>query len=199
MADSVPAWIRELVRAYAAGETFHVVDTETSGASAKAARVIEIATVSLNRHGRLGEFETLVNPGVYVPRWITEITGITTRMLAPAPPPESALVAWRRHHGSAGRFVAHNAPFDWGFMTMECARAGEPWPFAEATCTVKLARRYLKALPSRSLEALIRHYAIPVDARHRALADARATAVVFERLIALASAEVGAADGAGRA
>lgn len=191
MAPVVPAWIRELLAAYEAGETFHVVDTETTGSSARGARVIEIATVSVTKDGTIGEFESLVNPGVYVPRWITEITGITQRMLAPAPPPEHALLAWRRHHGGQGRFVAHNAPFDWAFMTMECEKAGEPWPFAEPTCTVKLARRYLKHLPSRSLENLIRHYGIPVDARHRALADARATAVVFHKMMEAARAETG--------
>jgi DNA polymerase-3 subunit epsilon len=86
--------------------------------------------------------------------------------------------------GEGGHFVAHNAPFDWGFLTAEFERDAREWPFAHRHCTVQLARHCLPTLPSRSLEALIGHYRIQVPARHRALADAEATADIFLRLLA---------------
>ncbi|MBI3792194.1 MAG: 3'-5' exonuclease, partial [Gemmatimonadetes bacterium] len=82
-----------------------------------------------------------------------------------------------------GTFVAHNAPFDWGFVTAELGRAGVPLADEPRLCTVRLARRLLRELPRRSLDAVCRHYDITIEARHRALGDAAATAQVLLRFI----------------
>lgn len=177
------AWIVELLRLVDEGATFHITDTETTGSGGAEARVIELATVSVCRGEIVGRFETLIDPGVAVPPWITQLTGIDTAMLQGAPSPEAALAAWHGYLGESGQFVAHNAPFDWGCLRAEYARLERDWPFAQKFCTVQMARRCLPELKSRSLESLIAHYQIEVDARHRALADAEATAVVFNRLI----------------
>ncbi|HEY9724548.1 MAG TPA: exonuclease domain-containing protein [Oscillatoriaceae cyanobacterium] len=166
-----------------AGDLFHIIDTETSGSSPRNSRVIERATDSV-RGGRIvGRFETLIDPGVVVPSWITRLTGITTRMLKGAPKPDEAYARWCEYLGGQGHFVAHNAPFDWGFLSAEFDRIERPWPFSGRYCTVQIARRCLPQLKSRSLESLIAHYRIETDARHRALADAEATAVVFGNLL----------------
>ncbi|MDB5096978.1 MAG: polymerase epsilon subunit [Cyanobacteria bacterium RYN_339] len=178
--------LRELLALIDTGHTFHFVDTETSGSSPASSRVIELATVSL-RHGRVvGRFETLIDPGVHVPSWITRLTGITGQMLVGAPAPAEAYAAWDAYLADVGHgaFVAHNAPFDWGFLNAEYARLERPWPFERPHCTVRLARKCLPQLRSRSLQSLIAYYEIDVSARHRALADAEATAEVFNRLIA---------------
>jgi DNA polymerase III epsilon subunit-like protein len=129
---------------------------------------------------------------VFVPSWITSLTGIHTRMLKDAPGPTEAWARWLAYLGDDGHFVAHNAPFDWGFLQAEFARDGRDWPFAERHCTVAMARHCLPQLPSRSLEALIKHYGIQVPARHRALADAEATADIFFKLMAQLQAEAAA-------
>lgn len=182
--------LRDLLALVDSGTTFHFVDTETSGSSPANSRVIELATVSLRRGEVVGRFETLIDPGVPVPAWITRLTGITRRMLVGAPAPEDAYDAWLAYLAATGHgaFVAHNAPFDWGFLTAEFARIERPWPFERPHCTVRLARHCLPQLRSRSLASLIAHYGIHVPARHRALADAEATAEVFGHLIAHLSA-----------
>lgn len=182
-------WIAQLIAHAERGDTFHLVDTETTGSSAHSHRVIELATVSVRDGAIVGRFETLIDPGVSVPSFITQLTGISTPMLRGAPAPLEAWRAWHRYlveaHGpTAAHFVAHNAPFDWGFMQAEYARLERHWPFSTRYCTVQLARHCLPALPSRSLESLIRHFGLQVDARHRALADAEATAEVFIKLLA---------------
>ena len=177
--------LRELLDLVDSGHTFHFVDTETSGSSPASSRVIELATVSL-RHGEVvGRFETLIDAGVPVPSWITRLTGITAKMLVGAPTPLDAYAGWEAYLATTGpgAFVAHNAPFDWGFLTHEYRRLDRPWPFQQPHCTVRLARKCLPHLRSRSLASLIQHYDIDVSARHRALADAEATAVVFNHLI----------------
>lgn len=177
--------LRDLLHMVDSGATLHFVDTETSGSSPANSRVIELATVSL-RHGEVvGRFETLIDPGVPIPTWITRLTGITARMLVGAPAPERAYEDWLAYlqETGTGSFVAHNAPFDWGFLTSEFSRIDRPWPFERPHCTVRLARHCLPQLRSRSLSSLIEHFEIDVSARHRALADAEATAIVFNHLI----------------
>jgi DNA polymerase-3 subunit epsilon len=178
--------LRDLLALVDAGHTFHFVDTETSGSSPASSRVIELATVSVRRGEVVGRFETLIDPGVHVPSWITRLTGITGKMLVGAPAPIDAYAAWEDYllEVGSGAFVAHNAPFDWGFLTREYQRLDRPWPFSQPHCTVRLARKCLPHLRSRSLASLIAYYEIAVPARHRALADAEATAEVFNRLIA---------------
>ena len=178
--------LRALLGLVDAGETFHFVDTETSGSSPANSRVIELATVSLRRGEVVGRFETLIDPGVSIPFWITRLTGITRKMLLGAPEPAAAYAAWEDYllNTGTGPFVAHNAAFDWGFLTAEFARLGRPWPFSRPHCTVRLARHCLPQLRSRSLATLIEHFEIDVSARHRALADAEATAEIFQILLA---------------
>jgi DNA polymerase-3 subunit epsilon len=79
-------------------------------------------------------------------------------------------------------FVAHNATFDWRFVSSELGRSGCQVT-GERLCTVKLARAVLPALRRRSLDALTFHYGIENHARHRAGGDALATARVLVRLL----------------
>jgi DNA polymerase III epsilon subunit family exonuclease len=161
------------------GEPFHIVDVETTGLSPGANRVIELATVTVKNGAIVDRFETLVDPGVEIPPFITQFTGIRPEMLEGAPTPDVAYRRWLDYLGGSGHFVAHNAEFDWGFLTYELRRAELAWPFSQKTCTVKLSRHCLPQLRSHKLENLIRHFGIQVTDRHRALADVEATATVF--------------------
>ncbi len=80
-------------------------------------------------------------------------------------------------------FVAHNAGFDWRFVTTEIARATGERMEGRRLCTVKMARRLLPQLHRRSLDYLARHYNVEITARHRAGGDAVATARVFLRML----------------
>ncbi|MFN3428572.1 MAG: PolC-type DNA polymerase III [Candidatus Sericytochromatia bacterium] len=172
-----------LVRLADQGEAFHIIDTETTGLSPSANRVIELATVTL-RHGKIVDrFETFVDPGVPIPARITQITGIRREMLVGAPAPAQAYKAWRDYLGTGGHFVAHNAGFDWDFLRTEFARQALDWPFEQSVCTVRLARHCLPRLRKHGLGALIDHYGIQVSDRHRALADVEATAELFLKFL----------------
>ncbi len=103
---------------------FVVVDLETTGASAVYDRVTEVAAVVVE-DGRIGQvFETLVDPGVPIPPFITRLTGIDDRMVAGKPRLEQVLPELRA--ALDGRvFVAHNASFDYAFLKQAFARAGQ--------------------------------------------------------------------------
>jgi DNA polymerase-3 subunit epsilon len=84
-------------------------------------------------------------------------------------------------------FVAHNASFDWGFVDRELAAAvgsGLEAMSLHRLCTVRLARRVVPELTRRSLGILSDYFGVENRARHRALGDAQATAVVFGHLLA---------------
>jgi DNA polymerase III subunit epsilon len=162
---------------------YAVVDVETTGGSfERGHRVTEIAAVRLAGDGTvLGEFRTLVNPDRPIPAFITALTAITWEMVRGAPRfGEIAGDVARVLEGAV--FVAHNAPFDWRFVSAELGRAGTALTGAPP-CTVRLARKLVPELRSRSLDSLTCFFDIPVEARHRAWGDAVATAELLRRLL----------------
>ena len=165
---------------------FAVVDVETTGMSAAGAdRVTDIAVVIVQGERRELVFESLVQPGVPIPARIAMLTGITDQLVRHAPVFDGvadALLA-----ALAGRvFVAHNARFDWAFLSAEVRRNRALGLTGPQLCTVRLARRLLPELPSRSLDALSEYFALENPARHRAAGDALVTAQLLERLLRLA-------------
>lgn len=165
---------------------FAVVDVETTGMRASGSdRITDIAVVVVHGARRELVFESLVNPGIPIPPRIAMLTGISDAMVRAAPPFEA--IADQVLAALAGRvFVAHNARFDWGFVAAEVRRARAYGLTAMQVCTVRLARRLLPQLESRSLDSLSLFFGLENQARHRAAGDAQVTAVVLERLLQLA-------------
>jgi DNA polymerase III subunit epsilon len=166
---------------------FAVVDVETTGTSpGHGGRVIEIAVVELGA-GTDGAqarvtYETLVNPERPIAPVVTRLTGITDRAVRDAP--RFAAVAEGVLGALAGAvFVAHHVRFDWGFFAAEFARAPGLLLAGPRLCTVRLARRLVPGLASRSLDALAHYFGLPVSVRHRAAPDARLAAQVLARLL----------------
>src|SRR5690606_27367108 len=98
------------------------------------------------------EFRTLVNPDRPIPAFITSLTNITWDMVRDAPRfSDVAPHVARVLEGAV--FVAHNAAFDWNFLGAELGRAGMPLA-GRTLCTVRMARRLVPEIGSRSLDAL---------------------------------------------
>jgi DNA polymerase-3 subunit epsilon len=164
--------------------TFVVVDLETTGGSPNTSAITEIGAVKVRGGEPLGEFQSLVNPRHEIPPFIAVLTGITDAMVATAPPITSVLPAfleWSR--GCV--LVAHNAPFDLGFLRANCQTIGLSWPAYESLDTARLARRVLTRdeAPDCKLSSLARIFRTTTTPCHRALADARATADVLHGLL----------------
>lgn len=164
--------------------SFVVVDLETTGGSAQACRITEIGAVKVRGGEVLGEFQTLVNPGVAIPPFIAVLTGITDSMVAGAPRAEAVLPAFLEFaRGSV--LVAHNAPFDVGFLKAACARTGHWWPDFDVVDTVRLARHVVgnDEARNRKLSTLAHLFGSPTVPDHRALTDARATVDVLHAML----------------
>ena len=154
-----------------------VVDTETTGSSASFDKIIEIGALVIENGKVVQEYETFLNPGGPISPFITALTGIHDKDLEDAPTFYELADEIHALFRDAV-MVAHNARFDYGFLKHEFRRINKSFS-PKQLCTVRLSRALLPDLPRHNLDTLIEHFQIQVDARHRAMGDARA---VFEFL-----------------
>lgn len=163
-------------------QTIAVIDFETTGISpGQGDRATEVAIVLLQRGRVVDRFQSLMNAGVRVPAFITQLTGITNAMVASAPLAAQVMREASRFVGEAP-MVAHNAAFDRKFWVDELTRAGmeAPQPFA---CTVLLSRRLYPQAPNHKLGSLVDFHRLPrTGVAHRALADADMAAALLGRI-----------------
>jgi DNA polymerase-3 subunit epsilon len=159
-----------------------VVDVETTGGQPPNDRITEIAAVVV-RDGEVKEmYETLVNPQRAIPPYVSRLTRITWEMVRSAP--TFASISSRIVDALQGNvFVAHNANFDWKFVSHEVRRASGTQLVGSRLCTVRLARSLLPHLPRRSLDHVANWYGVEISGRHRAGGDALATARCLIRML----------------
>lgn len=152
-----------------------VLDFETTGLSPNYGdRAIEIGAVLIENNRIVDRFQSLMNPGMKISRFIEEYTGITNHMLDSAPPIAEVMHKFAafmaQHH-----LVAHNASFDSRFLDAEFQRIKQQRR-QEFACSMLISRRIYPESPSHSLEALVRYKDLETDGvHHRALADAEMT------------------------
>ena len=157
-----------------------VFDVETTGLSAVNNRMTEIGIVKIRGGEIIDEYETLMNPGEFIPPYITQITGITNEMVYKKPAFDELAPAILDFIGSEKVILGgHNVRFDYGFLNESLLRAGYNKLEHPSLCTARLARRLSRSLPSKSLDSLKRHFGIHTKRKHRAIDDARATAQIL--------------------
>lgn len=170
---------------------FVILDLETSGAApSTGAAITEIGAVKVCGGEIVGEFQTFVNPQHGLSDFITSLTGITDDMLVDAPTMSAVLPDFLEFLGSHKEtvLVAHNAPFDLGFLKAAAIEHQYPWPQYPVLDTVRIARYVLDRdeVPNCKLSTLATFFGAQTSPNHRALDDARATVDVlhgiFERL-----------------
>lgn len=162
---------------------FVVVDLETTGGSPAQNRITEFGAVRIEAGELTAEFATLVDPGVTIPRSITDFTGISDDLVAGRPPVEAVLPAFLEFCSGAV-LVAHNARFDMGFLNANLARLDYPPLTAPVVCTAALARRLVREeVRDCRLVTLASYFRCRTVPIHRALPDARATVEVFYALL----------------
>jgi len=184
LADSVQTTLEEGVPL--SEVTFCVVDLETTGGSPADSRITEIGAVKFRGGERIGLFESLVDPGVPIPPFITHLTGIDDLAVAAAPPIERVLPSFAEFVRGCV-FVAHNARFDFTFLNVALSRLDyEPIP-PPPVCTARLARRVVwPDVPNVRLQTLAQYFRTAVRPSHRARPDAEACAEVLHGLLDLA-------------
>ncbi|MCO4753828.1 MAG: GIY-YIG nuclease family protein [Bacteriovoracaceae bacterium] len=161
---------------------YSIIDIETTGGSARANKVIEIAIVNIDGDKIVDTYSTLIYPERRIPPQISYLTGITEDMVAGAP--KFYEVAKKIVQMTEDRiFVAHNVHFDYSFIQHEFRELGFTYK-RELLCTVRLSRKIIPGLASYSLGKLCKDVGIdlPEKDRHRAMGDAKATAELFQMI-----------------
>lgn len=106
------------------GEVFVAFDLETTGLDARRERIVEIGAVKFDARGPVGRFSVLIDPGIPMPAEASRINGITDAMLAGKPKLDEVLPDFLRFIAGS-TLVAHNAPFDCGFVDAALAERFE--------------------------------------------------------------------------
>ena len=164
---------------------FIALDLETTGLSAAADRIVEIAAVRFRETGEtIGLFQSLVNPGRPVSPGAYAVHGISDQELAQARPAREVLPEFIDFLGDPASvaLIAHNAAFDAGFLGTELNRAGLAPPAHLLHDTLALARARLPKLSSHRLDSVCRHLGLDPAGAHRAMADSLFVKDVWLRL-----------------
>jgi DNA polymerase-3 subunit epsilon len=159
---------------------YAIVDIETTGGGATS-RITEIAIFRYDGTKVVDTFHSLVNPEMYIPPFITKLTGIDNAMVQDSPTFYDIQDSVRQFTKDAW-FVAHNVKFDYGFIKREFA-AMEEYFQRDLLCTVQLSRKIFPGHKSYSLGNLCTSLDISLENRHRAHGDAAATVQLFEMLL----------------
>lgn len=160
---------------------YAIIDIETTGGSPDHSKITEIAIILHDGTKVIDEYSTLINPECTIPYQITQITGITNEMVSNAPPfYEVAKKIVELTEGAV--FVAHNVGFDYSFVRAAFKELGYPY-HRKTLCTVRMSRVAFPGLSSYSLGRLCSDLNIHISNRHRALGDAKATAILFDKIL----------------
>ncbi len=163
-------------------DSFVCIDLETTGLDPKRDKIIEIGAVKV-RHGEIEDtFESFTAPGRSLDERIVELTGIEDAQLENAPRIEEILPGLLTFIGE-DILLGHSVLFDYSFIKR--AAVNQKFKFEKyGIDTLKIARKYLPDLESRSLAFLCGHFGIEHNA-HRALTDAKATVGLYRKLLEL--------------
>ena len=160
---------------------YAIIDLETTGGKPEQEAITEIAIYRFDGNEITDRFESLVNPERPIHWYVKKLTGINNKMLRRAP--KFYEIAKRVIEITDGAvIVAHNADFDYRVLKKEFARLGYPFE-SPKLCTVKLSKIYFPEQESYSLGKLCKTLHIPVNNRHRASGDARATLELFKMIL----------------
>jgi DNA polymerase III subunit epsilon len=153
--------------------TFISFDTETSGAYPLDSEICEVAAVKWENGEIIDEFQSLVKVSKPMSDFIIGIHGITNEMCENAPLMKDVI---KKFHSfvQGGVPVAHHAPFDMGFISMELEKQNLSLPDIPAICTSLLSRKVFPNFANHKLQTLIPLFGIEQGTAHRALDDSKA-------------------------
>jgi len=163
---------------------YTIMDVETTG---KSNRLTEISIFKYDGTQVIDELTSLINPGIWIPDYITALTGIDNGMVADAPT-FSEIAEDIFHFTNDCIFVAHNVNFDYNAIRNEFKAVGIDFN-RKKLCTIRLARKLIPGHRSYSLGKLCNALNINIVDRHRARGDAEATVILLEMLLNQENAE----------
>ena len=161
-------------------DEFCVVDLETSGLDPEYDYIIEVGAIKYLHEKEIDSFQSLVNAGFKIPRFITELTGITNDMIKDAPEMNEVLPAFHDFLGD-NIIIGHNVNFDINFLyDSYVSYLGFPLK-NDFVDLLRIARMLYTELPHHRLRDLVKHLNIEVENLHRALGDCEASINCYKK------------------
>ena len=182
---------RYLAKEYYSGKIFIAFDTETTGIKSSTDFLIEIGAVKFSCDGIIDKpFSALIKPPVPITNFIENLTHITNEMVENQPEAKHAVTDFLSYIGNEKSIlIAHNAPFDLGFLQAQLERMSFPPLKNQCIDTLPLARlaypklRNLEEKGKYTLQSLAKRFGIKVESAHRACDDARVCMELFKKII----------------
>ena len=159
-------------------EEFVVFDIETTGLNSHTNEIIEIGAVKIKAGRIVDRYSQLINPGRSIPYHITEITSITNEQVANEPKIDEVIGKFVDFIGDAV-LVAHNAPFDMGFIKRDIKKYLNIDLQSSVIDTLQMARDLFPDLKKYGLGDLNKTLGLALEKHHRAVDDSQATANMF--------------------
>ncbi|NIP50157.1 MAG: GIY-YIG nuclease family protein [Gammaproteobacteria bacterium] len=157
-----------------------LLDCETTGSIPGRDRLTEIALIEIEKGEVIDQWQTLINPGITIPAFITRLTGISNEMVADAPSfHDIARELKERLENKV--LVAHNIRFDYSFIKQAFSDAGIEFA-AQTLCSVKLSRKFYPSFKRHRLDDIINRLQLTISGRHRAMTDTSVILSFFERI-----------------
>jgi DNA polymerase-3 subunit epsilon len=161
---------------------FIAFDTETTGTLPGVDKIIEIGAVRFVNGQVDAIYSTLIDPQIPIPSAASAVNGITDEMVIGQPKIESLLESFADFCGDDW-LVAHNAAFDYGFVTAAVQRFESKAPRGPILDTYAIAKRVFPGLANYKLGTLVQHINIEATGFHRAEADAAYCGRLFLRMM----------------
>ena len=163
-------------------DKFIALDFETTGLNIDSDRIIEVAAILFIDGLPSKRYNTLVNPGIPIPKLIEQITGITNDMVVDSPKEKEIVDDLFKFIGSYP-LVAHNTPFDLSFLKSMASRQNHDYVERKYYDTLTLSRAFLFYQPAHNLSAISDYYGFSTDGAHRAEYDTENCGKIFVELI----------------
>jgi DNA polymerase-3 subunit epsilon len=161
---------------------FVVVDIETTGLKPEIDEIIEIGAIKVKNMEIIDTFQTLIKPRFLIPIFITNLTGISNKMVADSPSISEVLPVFMNFVDEQV-LVGHNVNFDLNFIYKALMREFNIPLANDFVDTLRIAKRKLKNVSNYKLETLSHHFNINRDHNHRALKDCLMTFRVYQELM----------------
>ena len=163
--------------------TFTAFDFETTGLYPATDRIVEFGAVTFRDGEIVDRFERLANPGMPISPDAAAVSGISDADVAESDPVAQVVPEFVEFLGTTV-LIAHNAPFDLGFLRAAVASLGRPDISNTIVDTQVLAMKAFPRRKSYGLQNLAAELGLPPNRAHRALDDAIMCMRLFERCVA---------------
>lgn len=157
-------------------------DLETTGFLPGVDKIVEIGAVRVVNGEVESVFSTLVDPQRQIPASASAVNGITDQMVTGKPKIGELLEPLTKFCGD-DILVAHNAAFDFQFLTAEYSSHEIATPTGVVLCSLMMARKIFPGLANYKLGTLVQHLQIESSGFHRAEEDATYCAKLFVKIL----------------